>query len=273
METSDHVPCLVFIGTSIPSRHLFRFENYWLTHEDFKAQVQVGWLPGQVHSDPAKNIIAKFKYLWQTLRIWSRSLSNLKDNIHRIKLVLDLLNSFEEFRDLSLIEWNFHAISEKKLVFLLQQQKAYWQQRGMIKWATLGDASTKFFHANATIKYRRNLITRLVDDSGVSLSSHEDKAAMIWTSFKDRLGRSEFTAILFDLNQYFTPQDHLSQLVEPIEKAEIDQIVKLLPSDKAPGPDGFKSVGPLFVRTSISYVKAFMMSTFACRVSIDHSLL
>jgi len=104
METSDHVPCVVFIGTSIPSRHLFRFENYWLTHEDFKAQVQVGWLPGQVHSDPAKNIIAKFKYL-----------------LHRIKLVLDLLNSFEEFRDLSLIEWNFHAISEKKLVFLLQQ--------------------------------------------------------------------------------------------------------------------------------------------------------
>lgn len=28
METSDHVPCLVSINTSIPKGHLFRFENF-----------------------------------------------------------------------------------------------------------------------------------------------------------------------------------------------------------------------------------------------------
>jgi hypothetical protein len=50
---------------------------------------------------------------------------------------------------------------------LLKQQKIYWKHRGQIKWATLGDASTKFFHANATIKFRRNLITCLEDNAGV----------------------------------------------------------------------------------------------------------
>ncbi|KAL5678574.1 hypothetical protein ACJX0J_014705, partial [Zea mays] len=39
-----------------------------------------------------------------------------------------------------------------------------------IKWATLGDAGTKFFHANATIKHRHNLILSLEDDNGIIAS-------------------------------------------------------------------------------------------------------
>jgi hypothetical protein len=56
-----------------------------------------------------------------------------------------MLNFLEEFRDLSLVEWNFRVILEKKLVTLLNQQEAYWQQHGKIKWVTLGDATTNFF--------------------------------------------------------------------------------------------------------------------------------
>lgn len=32
METSDHVPCVVSISTSIPRKSIFRFENYWMEH-------------------------------------------------------------------------------------------------------------------------------------------------------------------------------------------------------------------------------------------------
>lgn len=54
-----------------------------------------------------------------------------------------------------------------------------------MKWVTLGDASTKFFHANAIVKYRRNLITQLVNDQGDYFSIIvTDKAALIWDSFK-----------------------------------------------------------------------------------------
>jgi hypothetical protein len=58
----------------------------------------------------------------------------------------------------------------------VQQQKTYWKQRGHIKWVTLGDASTKFFHAHATVKYRRNFITQLKDDKGNFISDHNEKA-------------------------------------------------------------------------------------------------
>jgi hypothetical protein len=68
METSDHVPCLISIDTSIPKGHVFFFENFLLDHEDFMAQVQGGWLQGHLHSDAAKNLTAKFKYLRKVLK-------------------------------------------------------------------------------------------------------------------------------------------------------------------------------------------------------------
>jgi hypothetical protein len=51
---------------------------------------------------------------------------------------------------------------------MLEWQRLYWKQRGTIKWVTSGDARKKFFHANATIRHRQNLITSLEDDNGIA---------------------------------------------------------------------------------------------------------
>jgi len=130
---------------------------------------------------------------------------------------------------------------DEKLISLLQQQKAYWKQRGAIKWVTLGDASTKFFHAQATIKYRRNLITQLVDSNGNILVNHADKANLIWLSFKDRLVTSNFTSVNYDLASFFSANPDSSMLVLPFSRDEIDSVIKAMPPDKALGPDGFNT--------------------------------
>lgn len=106
----------------------------------------------------------------------------------------------------------------------------------------MGDASTKFFHANATMKYRRNLIATLEDTAGNSVTAHEEKAALIWDSFKERLGISTFTGIHFNLSTLLqNGQDFASLLVAPFEKQEIDSVVKHLPSGKSLGPDSFNT--------------------------------
>lgn len=156
-------------------------------------------------------------------------------------MVLDFLNFLEEFRDLSLVEWNFKSLVEAKLVSLLQQQKTYWKQRGKLKWVTLGDASTKFFHANASIKYRKNLVTQLVDSNGQEHVSHSAKAQLLWESFKDRLGTSSFNGLSFNLDTLLANNVDLTSLVASFTHEEIDSIVKNLPNDKAPGPDGFNT--------------------------------
>jgi hypothetical protein len=241
METSDHVPCLISVSTDIPKSHTFRFENFWMQRDDFLEQVARGWDIDTSDLDAAKSITAKFKNLRRVLNEWKKSISNLKQNISNVKLILSLLNFMEESRDLSLVEWNFKTLLENKLISLLQQQKAYWKQRGKIKWATLGDAPTKFFHAQATIKFRRNLVAKLIDDQGAELVSHKDKELLIWQSFKERLGKSSFSPVPFDPTYLDNVTADLSSLIETFSKTEIDAVVKALPSDKAPRPDGFNT--------------------------------
>lgn len=122
----------------------------------------------------------------------AKGLSSLKETIQNVKMVLSLFTLMEEFRDLSVPKWNFKKILETKLTSLLKQQHAYWKQRGTIKWVTLGDANTKFFHANASARFRRNLITTLEDSTGTQIVEHSQKASLIWLAFKERLGTSSF---------------------------------------------------------------------------------
>jgi hypothetical protein len=80
------------------------------------------------------------------------------------------LDNLEEFRELSLKEWNFRQLIHEHLFGLLEQQRVYWMQRGRMKWVTLGDENTNFFHANATIKHKKNSVMTLEDGNGILLS-------------------------------------------------------------------------------------------------------
>lgn len=165
----------------------------------------------------------------------------MKKTIANVKLVISFLDSIEEWRDLALHEWNFREILNQKLASLLHQQMVYWKQRGNIKCVQLGDENSKLFHANATLRHRRNLITSLSDHSGNLVHDHGLKDDLIWNDFKERLGTSNFEQMLFDLDSLFIQDVDLSPLEEPFSHQEIDEVTKQLPLDKSPGPDGFNN--------------------------------
>jgi len=54
-------------------------------------QVQLGWHSPFQHQDAAKNITAKFKNMRKILKEWKKCLSNLRENIHNVKLTLSLV--------------------------------------------------------------------------------------------------------------------------------------------------------------------------------------
>jgi hypothetical protein len=241
MEVSDHWPCVIEIKTIIPKGKVFRFENLWMQHDSFLPLVATVWNGPFPQSDPAKLITAKFKALRGALRNWQSQLSNLKSTIANIKLVISFLDLIEECRDLSLEEWNFRDLLNRKLSDLLHQQNIYWRQRGTIKWVKLGDENTSFFHAVATIRNRKNSISCLSNVEGNLVYSHDAKADLIWNDFKDRLGSTCWDQMFFDLDSLLQDTIDLSTLEAPFSQQEIDSVVKQLPLDKSPGPDGFSN--------------------------------
>jgi RNase P/RNase MRP subunit POP5 len=80
-------------------------------------------------------------------------------------------------------------------------------QRGKVKWVKEGDVGTRFFHAHATIRHRKNLIATLKDSMGNFKSTHEEKVDILWNSFKDRLGVTEFSKMQFNLTELLHPSN------------------------------------------------------------------
>ena len=84
------------------------------------------------------------------------------------------------------------------------------------------------------------------------------------------MGTSNFTSISFDLASFFNPPPDLSSLVESFARTEIDAVVKALPSNKAPKPDGFnvdfiKKYWPIIIQISIDFVMLCVLSRFSSK--------
>jgi hypothetical protein len=121
MTTSDHIPCVISIETSIPKSEIFRMENSWMDMEGFLPLVELNWTHSIHYSDAAKRISAKFKILRKSLKTWFKSLSPLKETIADLNALISLLDALENFRDLSTIESNFRKSMKRLLTTKLAQ--------------------------------------------------------------------------------------------------------------------------------------------------------
>lgn len=151
-----------------------------------------------------------------------------------------MLNGLEDQHRLSVIEANFRKIIKAHLQKLLEAKRIYWKQRSTVRWVKFGVENSSLFHAMATISFRRNYIASLLLDDCTCVHDHSLKAGVLFTSFNDRLGRSDFHETLFDLSNLIQSVD-LPVMDDPFSKYEIDSAIKEMAPDHAPGPDGFNS--------------------------------
>jgi hypothetical protein len=176
---SDHTPCLVQIGTSIPKTQIFRIENHWFMQPGFMDVVKDTWESQVQASNTATKIATKFKVLRRNLKNWSKGISRLSNLIQICNETVLILDKLEEQRNLHHTEWNLRRIVKEQIKKLLKCKNEYRRQRYTIRWVQLGDEPTKFFHAAATERYRRNTISILQTEDGREVSSHAEKAASL----------------------------------------------------------------------------------------------
>ena len=92
-------------------------------------------------------------------------------------------------------------------------------------------------------------------------TSHEDKAAAIDDFYENLLGNCPDREYTINLNELEIIAHDLADLEVPFSEEEVWNTIKILPSDKAPGPDGFtgrfyKACWPIIKEDIMSAVSA-----------------
>lgn len=91
---------------------------------------------------------------------------------------------------------------------------------------------------HARYRKKKNFISKLREGDRV-ITTHEEKAAAIFGFYSNLIGADSDRDRTINLEALNIPHYSLEALDIPFPDEEVWNTIKSLPSDKAPGPDGF----------------------------------
>jgi hypothetical protein len=175
--TSDHVPLVVLATSKIPSSGVFRYEKGWALDPGYCSLVDHVWnrrcnqLP-----DPVARFSKELKWVRAESKKWARARKKPDAVIAACRAAIQLLDQLEEIRWLSAAESLLRSLVKDQLSRQLKIKSLYWRQLYSIRYCRLGDENTRFFHACASARLRKNTI-RVLHDCGVPVHTHQQKKA------------------------------------------------------------------------------------------------
>jgi exonuclease III len=202
-NTSDHVPLIATISTSIPKRGSFRYEPSWALHHSFRSAISHAWTSTS-HSDPTSQLVARLKMCRVSCKKWAKRKPSHLEQEKDCRLLINLLDILEEGRPLTFAENCLRSLAMDALHLAIRERSVYWKTRAEVRFALEGDENTKFFHASATCRLRRNSIPRLIVD-GEECSSHPEKASVLKNYYSALLGTASVCTWRFDLSGLYPP--------------------------------------------------------------------
>ncbi|KAL9682162.1 hypothetical protein QQ045_013955 [Rhodiola kirilowii] len=149
---SDHL--VVFIDTSgrlrVRSKRLFRFEEVWLKHPEFKIDLQAFWDSQNGDSQSWSWRLKQCSHFLKNLN--TSHYGNIRKRIERLK------EEAEKIRTGDRTEENVEKEKEilAELDDWLSKEEVMWKQRARVEWIKYGDRNTAFFHARASQRKKRN---------------------------------------------------------------------------------------------------------------------
>ena len=164
---------------------------------------------------------------------------HINSQLGMARKIIHQLEIAQDGRPLSNQEkWLYNQLRRHALA-LSSLQRTIARSRSRISWLGEGDANTALFHLHARHRKRKNFISSLVSDDGLVLTKHEEKEKIVNEFYYNLLGVSVDRDSTINLEEVNIPSHDLAELDAPFSEEEIWKTISSLPSDKAPGPDGF----------------------------------
>ncbi|KAA3460547.1 reverse transcriptase [Gossypium australe] len=131
------------------SRFRFSYEECWALEKDIKKIINEGW---------------------------GQNESNYENKLDTIREISTLENKINKIIDSTSRDNSVRMLKEyrRRLNFLYEKIERYWAQRSRVQWLKYGDRNTKFFHAKATGRFKKNSIEKIKDGNGVWIKDSKD---------------------------------------------------------------------------------------------------
>jgi hypothetical protein len=270
-RSSDHHPLFVnFNDTKIFGKRFFkpfRVEASWSVKEDFKDVVKSAWTASAGRGDRWEKINGKLNNCKRSIKRWVRkNVQAAAGTIQSKTKELELLQ--KENDGLSRKE---EKILKEEIDGLLEQEEAKWKQRAKENWLRHGDRNTKYFHACATQRQRRNAIEQVMDGRG-NMCTTAETIEKAFVSFYDNLFTSARPNNMENCTDAIRSKvsDVMNcNLMAEFTNEEVKQALYQMAPTKAPGPDGFTmgfyqqhwdTVGPEVCETVLHFFNSSHMN-------------
>lgn len=236
--TSDHVPITVDFNRQSNRSNCFCFENHWLHIQEARNVIHSALTRGTRHFASATSLLNfKLRRTRAAIRKWTRSRSSLQLLLQNCKHVIQYLDTVEERRRLSAMEFSLRKFATAKAQQIIIWQTEAWRRRAKIRNCVLGDENNSFFHAAANYHHRKNRIRMLAKDN-IEFFDDRHKLDIATDYFTTIFGQQTLSLPTIDARCVYE-KVNLEALEEPFSWGEIVRAIDKSPNHRSPGPDGY----------------------------------
>lgn len=243
---SDHSPCLVITDASVEaSKKSFKYFSFFSTHPSFLEKLSEAWVLEVCVGSKLFMFGQRMKKIKLACKLLNKSgFGNLQQKTK------DSLASLESLQATLLTNpssglFREEFVLRQKWNFFSQALEGFFKQKSRIRWLQDGDANTAFFHKAVLAHQATNCIKYLRGSDGQRIENMAQIKDMTVDYFRSLLGSESVGSSPMSVEQiqglvsFRCPQNLFPQLIVVPSDLEIQQTLRSMPRNKAPGPDGF----------------------------------